>query len=710
MAVDREVRRLNEVIRCQQRELVQLRAGAQAELVMAQARGVLSERLGCDGLWAAEHLAALARRAGVSQLELAAEVLGGQPGSAQLGGAQAGVRLRLAEAGLLSVEHGTGMAATVFTEVLAPLGATALGIWALRPDGALHLVGQHGLGPAEASRWHHLPPQLDSSHQLAVRTGRALWLDRTVLPLQTGRRTLGVLEVRWPEGRTPQPGLRGELVALAELCAGTLAMATEDGTDPGGPEFALLDQLLDLVLIAHAQRGEDGQVADFVVDHVSAGFVDSEGRGADQLVGSSLLASYPHLAVAGGLFDSAVQVLATGQAQRLDGHALTDGSVVDVRIARLFDGVAVTWRPGDRQADLLAHAQRLARVGGWRQDLATGEVRWTAEMAELLDTSRPRPLNEVAEHDVQALDRLFNAAIAQRRAATAVLRRSGADGTVRHLRVFAEPALGAAGEVAAVHGAVQDVTAQYHPEYVLSATEDQLTEQRRLALRLQHAIIPPSPHRIQVDSVEVAVRYRPAGHEHLVGGDWYDVVRLPDGRVLLVVGDMAGHGIGVVTGMISMRNALRGLAVTGESPARLLHWLNIAAQELSERVNGTVVCGRYDPDTGELLWARAGHLPPLLIRDGACTVLPLPRGAMLGAFTESVYEETSTPLREGDVLVMYTDGLVERPGADLDESIDQLAATAGRTVGDIERYADDLLDHADLNTRDDTCLLALRIG
>jgi serine phosphatase RsbU (regulator of sigma subunit) len=157
-----------------------------------------------------------------------------------------------------------------------------------------------------------------------------------------------------------------------------------------------------------------------------------------------------------------------------------------------------------------------------------------------------------------------------------------------------------------------------------------------------------------------------------------------------------------------MRNALRGLAMTGAPPAQMLAWLNTSAAALPERVSGTVLCGLYDAATSTLVWARAGHLPPLLVRDGVASLLPLPAGPLLGAFSSPRYEESTLVLAPGDRLVLFTDGLVERPNQDIDECLDDLVATAAHTVEGIEQYADLLLAHVGANARDDTCLLALR--
>ncbi len=124
-----------------------------------------------------------------------------------------------------------------------------------------------------------------------------------------------------------------------------------------------------------------------------------------------------------------------------------------------------------------------------------------------------------------------------------------------------------------MRGAYQDISAQHWTEVALAATRDQLAvteqesaERNRLALQLQHAIMPPTKAPLDAPGLDVAVRYRPAETESLVGGDWYDAVVLPSKKILLCVGDIAGHGIEAATGMVVLRNALRGLAVTGRAP------------------------------------------------------------------------------------------------------------------------------------------------
>jgi serine phosphatase RsbU (regulator of sigma subunit) len=318
--------------------------------------------------------------------------------------------------------------------------------------------------------------------------------------------------------------------------------------------------------------------------------------------------------------------------------------------------------------------------------------------------------------DSTAVRRFQSTLLRRHRGGSTAFRLQRADGIVRHIRVIAEPVTDPAGDLLAVRGVFQDVSSQHWTEVALAATRDRLadTEERaaernRLALQLQQAIMPPAPAPIDAAGLRAAVRYRPAEKEHLVGGDWYDAVVLPTKQVLLAVGDIAGHGLEAATGMVVLRNALRGLATTGAGPAELLGWLNTVAHHLTEQVTATAVCGLYDPETGVLRWARAGHPPPLLIRDGEARSLPLPRGILLGAIAEAAYEEQRLTLASGDRLLMYTDGLVERRGVSVERSLAQLLASAGGPLPDLDEQLDHLLAQSRSDTDDDTCLIGIHL-
>jgi PAS domain-containing protein len=769
-----DLSRLTALIARQRRELDWTRAQAAARSVVDTAQGVLMERLGCTAAEAGHQLARLAQESGTPLAELAAEITG-QP-LAQAYGTTAGAvggpdhgpdhgpgRLSLASA-ILQVStgdgpaDGDGIAAAALEQVLAPAGAAAVVLWLTGPDGSLELAGQAGLETREAALWGHIPPVMDCPAQRVAQGGtELLWpagrspLDpvpvpgpwpggaRAVLPMGGGPGAPpGVLEACWP-ARLPEfdRPLRRQLTALADLCGQALGTAA-GAADPVGARQAawihgLLDSVLESALVARPLRDEAGTVIDFQVGHVSRDFRDPAGRDRCDLAGRPLLEIFPAAVLAGGLFDHAVQVLSTGEPRHLPPSILSAhggeaavAPVMDIRIARLFDGVVVAWRRMDeaeRLASLLEHAERLGRIGGWEENLITGEIRWT-ESAFALFGRKPGaaiPLADLHAHvhpeDVFDVEQFRGTLLGEKRATAAAFRviRAG-DQSVRHMRVFAEPVTDAAGTLAAVRGAYQDVSAYYHTQVALTATRDRLAdteeraeEEHRLALRLQQAITPRSAEPVAVAGLDIAARYRPAGPGHLVSGDWYDTVLLPSQQVLLVVGDIAGHGIDAVTGMVALRNCLRGLAITGAGPASLMTWLNEVACHLTDNIIGTAVCGLYDPASRTLRWALAGHLPPVLVRDGTAAELSCGQDLLLGVDPSASYGEVTTSLRPGDGLLLFTDGLVERRDQPIDDALASLLSAASRPVGAIAGYADHLLDRAASDTGDDACLVAVLV-
>jgi len=243
----------------------------------------------------------------------------------------------------------------------------------------------------------------------------------------------------------------------------------------------------------------------------------------------------------------------------------------------------------------------------------------------------------------------------------------------------------------------------------LADSEQRAAQEREYALQLQRAIMPNSVCLMTADGVDIAVRCRPARQGDLVTGDWYDALQLPGGDLLLVVGDIAGHGIEAVTGMVTARNALRGLAVTGFGPGELIRKLNRAACLFIEGITGTVVCGLYSPVSRTLRWARAGHLPPVLIRGGAATFQPMPEGMLLGVDPDTEYEQLTLQLRSGDTLLFYTDGIFERRTASISDALDDFAAVAVPADPDLDRHVGRILANVGSDTGDDACLLAIRV-
>src|SRR5262249_23446154 len=138
-------------------------------------------------------------------------------------------------------------------------------------------------------------------------------------------------------------------------------------------------------------------------------------------------------------------------------------------------------------------------------------------------------------------------------------------------------------------------------------------------------------------------------------------------------------------------------------------WLNSSACHLTDGLIGTAICGLYAPATRSLRWARAGHLPPVLVRGGTAEQLPLPDGLLLGADPDAEYAELTTQLQPGDTLLLFTDGLVERRDESIDDALSALIRLASRPVDDVSRFADQLLASIASNTGDDACLVAVHL-
>ncbi len=175
----------------------------------------------------------------------------------------------------------------------------------------------------------------------------------------------------------------------------------------------------------------------------------------------------------------------------------------------------------------------------------------------------------------------------------------------------------------------------------------------------------------------MSAHYVPAQGVVAVGGDWYDLVDIGDGRVAFDVGDVAGHGLQAAVTMGKLRSAARVEGLNGSAPADALTALNRFAGSIEHRPLATVAYAVLDLATGELRYAVAGHPPPLLIRaDGTTEYLEGGRSPLLGVPPPGPRAEAAVTLAVGDVLVIYTDGLVERPEESIDEGLAALAHRA----------------------------------
>jgi PAS domain S-box-containing protein len=233
--------------------------------------------------------------------------------------------------------------------------------------------------------------------------------------------------------------------------------------------------------------------------------------------------------------------------------------------------------------------------------------------------------------------------------------------------------------------------------------------EHEIAEELQRSLLPAQIP--QLEGFATAARYFAAGDGSQVGGDWYDAQLGPDGRLLLVVGDVAGRGITAAATMGQLRSALRAYALDGHSPAALLTRLNAFQVGLHERGMTTVALVSVDPASGELRYAKAGHPPALLVdAEGHVKWLREASGPPLGALDDPVFTEGTAQLGPGGTLVLYSDGLVEVRGEPLDRGFERLSAATIAAPDGIDELSDGILAGtlADPAVEDDVTLVVIR--
>ncbi|GAB1339333.1 SpoIIE family protein phosphatase [Streptomyces sp. E-15] len=636
--------------------------------------------------------------------------------------------------------------------------ADAVMLYERLPEGGLGLIGYAGVDPTLAAQWRQIPPVTgvpaletlqdgeprwlecpdeDHARYVLIGTPPDRWLTRAWLPVPAGDAAHVALGVLRRSGERFTPLERELLRAVARLCAGRLWAfdAPHTGTAGGLPQTAqaVFDALPGAVIMLSPLRAATGEVEDYRIVAATPEAVDVFGRTGRDMVGKHVLESYP--SVAGEpLWQGYLRALETGEPFEGEPFAYQDviGEVpvtvtYTVRAARLGEGLVVSWLrhdPVERQEQRLADVQRLGNLGWANWNLITQEISWAAQTYAVLGRHpRERPVR---------LERLPDLALPEDKGPLAhaiaellshgrafdVPFRTDTSGGVRHLRMVAEAVMTSDGTPVEVHGFVQDLTAQRSAELALVESERAmllqrgiLQAERALAARLQHALLPLPDKPRQLAGLRIEVAYLPAQAGIHVGGDWFSAIELPDCDALFVVGDVAGHGIDAVATMAQLRFTAKGMVSTGSSLTGALARLNqLLLHSRDGLITATMVLARYDPARRVLAWAQAGHPPPLLVRRGEARFLDRPLGMLLGATGAPVYEALELRLEPGDRLLLYTDGLVERPGEGLDAGFARLAeAVRGHGAGDSGSLDAVLATMLADERRDDVCVLDIRM-
>jgi serine phosphatase RsbU (regulator of sigma subunit)/anti-sigma regulatory factor (Ser/Thr protein kinase) len=235
------------------------------------------------------------------------------------------------------------------------------------------------------------------------------------------------------------------------------------------------------------------------------------------------------------------------------------------------------------------------------------------------------------------------------------------------------------------------------------------TEQT-IAATLQRSVLPVSLPRLE--GVQLAARYLPGTADLNVGGDWFDAIRLGDGRLGLVVGDVVGKGVQAAATMAQLRNGLRAFSLDRMKPASTIARLDRLAEEVLEAAFATIVYAVVDLDGLVCRYTSAGHPPALVVHaDGRVELLEGGRGLPLGTGTQATYSQAVSHLDTGSVLLLYTDGLIERRGSSIDDGLERLVATVAEAPRDPDLLLEHVLEHlvGAEEREDDIALLAARL-
>nr|WP_218566091.1 SpoIIE family protein phosphatase [Vallicoccus soli] len=336
-----------------------------------------------------------------------------------------------------------------------------------------------------------------------------------------------------------------------------------------------------------------------------------------------------------------------------------------------------------RARELLDQAQRLARVGSWEIDLASGALRASTELRRQLQLSRAEldaagsqgVLDlRVPDGDRQRLRAALDAA-AEGEPLDLEVPVATPDGQQRTYRVLGELERDDEGRPVRLRGSTQDVTGRREAERAVAraaAVAEAAARERSIADELQRSLLPEVPPR--AEALRVAAYYRAGTEGTQVGGDWFDVIELGAGRTGLVLGDVMGRGVRAAAVMGQLRSAVRAFARLDLPPADVLEHLDGVVRDLGDDQIVTCLYAVHDPYDRVLTWANAGHLPPLVRDpDGGVRRLADAEGPPLGTGVGALAER-STTLEPGALLALYTDGLVERRDSDIDTGVGALAA------------------------------------
>ena len=635
-------------------------------------------------------------------------------------------------------------------------GAGAVMLHVLEPEGSLREVATAGVPARVASEWRWVPAALDAPALTAARTGRPQWLpdfdaasrrfafigqsgldwaSRAWVPVEGDDGTMIVTGVFW---ESPDPLAEAtrervnEVVRLAARRAAELLVCSSDLDFAPVAVQTVFDMIPGSMVLITPIRDDAGRIVDYRIHAATRKASEAAGRRGRRLVGARVLEAYPKTAGT-ELWDLYLRVLATGEPGELGPYPRVelDGgdpvtSTLYFRVQRFGQGLLVEFVRHDEEERQLARLEQIQRLGslGWAEvDLTTGQVEWSTYLYLLFGrdpADGPMGMDELARvvlpADLPAV-KVAIAGLLTGSESADVRFRVRVSGDVRDIRVIMQATVDDTGRTVKLSSLAQDISDLVQARLRVEQVEQQLADRQRvldaehrLAEELRQIILPLPAAPVNLPGLQVAVRYLPAEHAALVGGDWYHATALADGTVLLAMGDVAGHGLAAAATMAELRHALAALTVTTADPAELLGYLNrmLCGREADLPRTATAVIARFDWANGTLTWAQAGHPAPLLVRAGTASRLRRPRGMLLGAHSAAVYATDRLVLTPDDVLLLFTDGLTEPHGGGPDERLDDVVASLLSSLSEGQSLTDLLRRLPPANPADDMCIMVAR--
>ena len=606
--------------------------------------------------------------------------------------------LRLAIAAMDAASDVAELTRAIATVGLKDHPDAAVAIFATEPDGALRLLANHGWPASAASDWRRVPSSVNTAVAHAVRTGAPVVLDgiaehafvligpgvaRVTFPLAIGDRMVGAIVFAWLNPRRFGEAIRlylAHLAAAAGRVVNELWPAVVAGNEAAAVATdldwvrAVLDGVHGNAYLLSPVREGDGTVVDFRIEAVSGGV-------GEWVLGRRLLDVNPLLAD-NGVFAAYVGVLARGetwQRPAASEETIINGRkrrmVVTRRASRVGGAVLGSWERLDEMIGREQHLARLEAFGGfgWAEwDLSTGEGRWSAGMYRLLgkDSNREPPpfesLRDVADPADRGRAERFVAEVGAGRDSVVDIRVKGDE--LRWLRLFCE-ARPADAPHKTIYLLAQDISDRYAREQHLRSLQSRaaagrlrLASQQDLTARLVDLLYPKETVSLCLPGVSVRGRHFLPDTELPLRADFCDAIMLPGGSVLMLIGDMFGAGLTAAATAVRLVRPVLTLGLAGVPLTRVLEVLNSDLRRDEEPSMASLMLVKFEPLSGELRYASAGHLPPILLKRDAKKphLLSGNGGPVLGLIEDAKFIEFSAHLEPGDAVVGYTDGVVDR--------------------------------------------------